>query len=736
VSDTKDYQELFVWLSDTEREIESYCDVLKAAEDENVRELIELLMSARDNGRELLEDGRMLRLGVIGQIKAGKSSLLNSLLFGGREVLPMAATPMTASLTHIVKSEQDEVEIEYYNHEEWGKIRTHAEEYRKNYVNPRREGNGAERAASWRHGKSPPRQGEPAPFLEASFQLVEMVKKNGLDVNKYIGQTPCYPASMDTLNQTLHKLVGAEGNLTPLVKSVKIRCSQGFPDIDIVDTPGINDPVTSRSADTRRLLSRCDAVVLLSYAGQFMDSEDAKFFQERAPAAGVARQLLLASKFDSALLDVAQDHSQNLDSAIEDCCHRLAEHAIEVLRRTGVDSTNRTNHEVRKDDILFVSSVCANLVNKPKGNWSKEEHAAFENLRKQYPDWLDPVEDAANQATKKNLSDISGWTLFDKRLDTIRLEKKQIIANKMKEFLEATTHGVVEKLQEIAKDHRGRRDELREGDVEKSRQQFEQLHNTVDSMSVAIESKWSEFVDSQLQPFKELDDEVYEEFREAKTAIRDADSRETRKRREKGLIAPLLRLLGLGGYESYEEEVTNRSKLQQVVEDYSEQLTRRLDKTVQNAFLREDQDRLVEELSSDIVSKISNEAAHSESFSPQSSRALRNAIGAICVSVKQDIKRPQPECVLGRDSFAFHEKSDAQSAITDIQRAANAWLEGRSTTIEEVRKKEKDIVPLICRKLEAEVERREDDYKDKKFKIQRYSLALDAIEQCIERAPR
>ena len=46
----------------------------------------------------IIENNRKLKIGVVGQIKAGKSSFLNSLLFDGKDFLPKAATPMTAAL--------------------------------------------------------------------------------------------------------------------------------------------------------------------------------------------------------------------------------------------------------------------------------------------------------------------------------------------------------------------------------------------------------------------------------------------------------------------------------------------------------------------------------------------------------------------------------------------------------------------------------------------------------------
>ena len=50
---------------------------------------------------KVVAENRLLSIGIVGRVKAGKSSLLNALFFGGKQILPKAATPMTAALTII-----------------------------------------------------------------------------------------------------------------------------------------------------------------------------------------------------------------------------------------------------------------------------------------------------------------------------------------------------------------------------------------------------------------------------------------------------------------------------------------------------------------------------------------------------------------------------------------------------------------------------------------------------------
>ena len=723
------YRELFDWLSDIEREIEIYRDVVEA-EDPNVQDLRELAKSARDNGHELLEDGRLLRLGVIGQVNAGKSSLLNSLLFEGREVLPKAATPMTASLTHIVKGDKDEVQIEYYSRSDWEVVREHASHYRKEYLDPRRAGGGGEVAASGRNGKSPPPPRKPAPFLQASHELVEMVEARGIDADRYVGERCRQPVSVDTLTRTLRGLVGAEGQLTPLVKSVTIECSQGIPDIDIVDTPGINDPVVSRSRETRRLLDRCDAVLLLSYAGQFMDSEDAMFFQERASVAGIKRRLLLASKFDSALVDEAKKHPGDLGSAMDDCRDRLAERAIEVLRRSAVDGNDI---DVRKDDILFVSSMCANLAWKPVGDWSKEEREVFETLRKAYPYWLDPVEDAVNEATEENLSRIGGRERVVEQLTAILRDKEAIIEEKMNAFLGEKRRSMTSELEEIVKDLCGRRDELRSGDLAKSKEMLESLHKTIETIKDEVERKWEEVVDAQRGRFDKLLEDVHEEVKEAKKEVQNAEKWESGRRKKGGLLAWIAGLWD-GGYETYERRVLDKARLREAVEDFAEDVKRRLDTTARSAFPRKDQQDAVEELSAAIADAVPDEVASSVSFNL--SRTLRLSIAGICRSARDAIKSSSPDDSFETYDLVLDEGMDARRVIRYIETEVTAWLRREQDRIEEVMERATDILAPISEELESSAKRLEDDHAKGEFQLQRYALALGAIERCIERAPK
>ncbi len=63
-------------------------------------------------------ENRGLKVGIIGRVKAGKSSLLNALIFEGKDVLPKVATPMTASLTILKYAQNLSAEAQFYNEQD------------------------------------------------------------------------------------------------------------------------------------------------------------------------------------------------------------------------------------------------------------------------------------------------------------------------------------------------------------------------------------------------------------------------------------------------------------------------------------------------------------------------------------------------------------------------------------------------------------------------------------------
>lgn len=249
------------------------------------------------------QEGRDLRIAVVGQMKAGKSSFLNALLFPV-DILPKAATPMTAALTRIGYAPvRSYAEIEFYSHDDWRQISHKSHEYKQQYqeieqqlITEQKER--AKQSSPFGFG-SRPRLSTSSPIspaliqskiseeLRACYELVELA--NNLDLKKYLGVKQRVESNdLQHLAQELTNYVGSAGKYTAITKMFSLYIhDERLKDIEIYDTPGFNDPVVSRGTQTRKFLGQCDVVFLLSAVNQFLTKSDLSLLREQLTAAGI-----------------------------------------------------------------------------------------------------------------------------------------------------------------------------------------------------------------------------------------------------------------------------------------------------------------------------------------------------------------------------------------------------------------------------------------------------------------
>ena len=249
------------------------------------------------------QEGRNLKIAVVGQMKAGKSSFLNALLFP-IDVLPKAATPMTAALTRLAYAEQPYAEIEFYSIQDWNGIEQSAHTYQAQYEKIEKEliteqqeqapkslfGQMRKLSSSLKpqvQASSLLIESKISPELRSSHELVQMA--NNLNLREYLGtKKRIYAESLEDLAQQLKNYVGSQGEYTAITKMFSIYIDdKRLQGIEVYDTPGFNDPVISRGQQTREFLAQCDVVFLLSIISQFLTVADLKLLREQLTSAGI-----------------------------------------------------------------------------------------------------------------------------------------------------------------------------------------------------------------------------------------------------------------------------------------------------------------------------------------------------------------------------------------------------------------------------------------------------------------
>ena len=211
----------------------------------------------------------ILTIGVIGQMKCGKSTFLNSFVFKD-DILPAATTPMTAALSVITYGEKERIVAEFYTADEWAEQKMQAS----------RNENDAVDALD-------------ASKIKAAKELVSKASKLGSSLNSYLGKT-----KEDRFDQLI-EYVGADGKYVSFTKSVTIYYPHEYlKGVEVVDTPGFNDPIVSREERTKAFLAKADVVIMMLYAGRPFDATDRDIIFKNVRQCGIGKVLVGINKYD------------------------------------------------------------------------------------------------------------------------------------------------------------------------------------------------------------------------------------------------------------------------------------------------------------------------------------------------------------------------------------------------------------------------------------------------------
>ncbi len=284
---------------------------------ERKQRLLQLLQRAKEYG--WIDDSTLkaeikraeeqkLTIGVIGQMKAGKSTFLNSFIFGDA-ILPAATSPMTASLSYITYGPEKKLVAEFYTPDEWAELRNTAQ-------------------LPIEEGQESTAQGSK---IKAAQELVAKAGKIS-QLNSFLGKT-----KEDSFSNLID-YVGADGKYIAITKAVTLYYPLEYlKGVEIVDTPGFNDPIVSREERTRQFLKQADVSLLLLYAGRAFDASDRDILFKDVRNCGIGKILVGINKYD---INVAQGETpKEISTATEQALRQAAyelrdDSIIELVQET------------------------------------------------------------------------------------------------------------------------------------------------------------------------------------------------------------------------------------------------------------------------------------------------------------------------------------------------------------------------------------------------------------------
>jgi len=395
----------------------------------------------------MAQEGRNLRVGIIGRVKAGKSSLLNALMFAGKDVLPKAATPMTASLTVLRYSEQANpyAEVEYFLPEDVNDMRLLAEEYDERFRIALAERQKAAEEKAARPGAravpkpdperlkaSVKRELDADPRLGGAKDMYERIRvAGGLPANE---TQRIEGRDLADLQTKLADYVGAGGRFTAFTKCLSLYLPlPALEGVDVVDTPGVNDPIRSREERTMEELHNCDVVFVVSPSGQFLNRQDLELMGRLTYKDSVREVFLVASQIDGQLFGSERDkHNGHLPDVLQGLRQTLTGQAGSTLAALpgGNEGLEALKCQLA-ERLVVTSSVAYALLTRHESEWDDNARHTWSLLSTSYP-----AECAQLASAKNHLEAMAGIAQTERMLEQVRGRKQAITEEKINAFLD------------------------------------------------------------------------------------------------------------------------------------------------------------------------------------------------------------------------------------------------------------------------------------------------------------
>ncbi len=537
--------------------------------------------------KEMQAEDRDLKVGIIGRVKAGKSSLLNALIFEGVEVLPKAATPMTASLTILKYANTLSAEVEFYSPKDILELKNEHERYEREFQrivgeevkkqkekqslsNRAKEGfKSFGKAFSRNKSDEAPKERvlsdeeivkraeriakselEKDTKLVSSHDQYEKMKKSG-SLNTEKLDPRIQANSLQELNQKLLQFVGANGKYMPCTKAVQISLNNpNLKDLEVIDTPGVNDPIISREERTKALLKDCDVVFIVSPSNQFLTDSDMSLFDRVSHKEGLQEIYFVASQADSAVLSMSEveKSNQHLPTALENMQKALSSQLNNIMEKLIENYPNQREifEKAIKNGVILASGVCFSMYKdfNNQASWERnqkteEYHNALRNLKDAYPYAF-----SSDDKSKESLLFLSNMGAIEQRLEKAAQRKEKIISQKLQDYAQSQANNLHKLIAQLLQDLEDEKKRVKSADISAIKEQIEAYEKLSGNIETGFDGVYEEFIFHFIKNTRDgLEETLKKAIQTAKTLSREEEEEEcyTERVKQGGLLGSFKR---------------------------------------------------------------------------------------------------------------------------------------------------------------------------------------------------
>lgn len=489
-----------------------------------------------------VDKDRLLRIGIVGPVKAGKSSLLNSLFFNGKDYLPKAATPMTAALTEMTYGEDCEINIEFFTDNDVEQLKKMSEIYEhkfsdltEKYFNSARDEwlafNQPDEPTSvqeneWREQAKEQAKSEleTETHLSGSYEQYQSIinsktkRKKGIETIKL--------RTIDDLNGKLEAYVGSSGCYTPFTSRVSLQLPvDELKNIIVIDTPGFNDPVPSRNDRAIASLGESDVVFILSPSGHFLSKTDKNIIAKITKKEGIHELFVIPSQIDTQLFnkELEQPSGGDLLKTVDLICEKFTNSVQQNLEKINDDGVFDELIKHTKRRMYPTSGICEAMAItiSEKASWDSNKKTVWENLKKHFKDYFS---DNDIETSKSSLHQLGNINPIKEKIEDVK-ERKNEIFNKELENFEKKYDERITAIKDSIKEHiEKRKQELEAGNISQKEKQLTETKKAYEKMLPELNEAFENALEDWYADVKtEVSDVLRNVNSEAKEGINQAE---------------------------------------------------------------------------------------------------------------------------------------------------------------------------------------------------------------------
>ncbi|EMG96722.1 hypothetical protein HMPREF1401_00447 [Helicobacter pylori GAM120Ai] len=295
--------------------------------------------------------------------------------------------------------------------------------------------------------------------------------------------------------------MGADGKYMPYTKAVRISLNNpNLKDLEVIDTPGVNDPIASREERTKALLKDCDVVFIISLSGQFLTDSDMSLFDRVSNKEGLQEIYFVASQADSAVgsMSEVEKSNQHLPTAFENAQKSLSSVLNNIMGALIENYPNQREvfEKAIKNGVILASGVCFSMHKdfNNQASWERnqkteEYHNALRNLKDSYPDAF-----SSDDKSKESLLFLSNMGVIEERLKKAAQEKEKIMSQKLQNYAESQANNLHSFIAQLLQDLEEEKKRVKNADISTIKEQIRVYEKLSGNIEMKFREAYEEFI--------------------------------------------------------------------------------------------------------------------------------------------------------------------------------------------------------------------------------------------------